>query len=190
MKKLLKKYWPIFGLVFILLIAAYYLIIARSGDIKDSLVSQLIPAEGIKLENIHYIQQNPEEGMKWTLDAREVSFSKDQQNISFKDFHLRLEPENRAPMELSGQGGKYSKSLHEIQLWGKVRGVFEDGYQVETERLLYQQREGILKSDDYIQIAGPFFSLKGKGLRLDLKRKTILVQSDVKTVVNRKTFKL
>ena len=188
MKKFLKKYWPIFGLVFILLIAVYYLIIARTGDVKDSLVSQLIPVEAIK--NIHYIQHNPEEGMKWTLDAQEVIFSKDRQNISFKNFHLRLESENRAPVELQGQGGKYNKSLNEIQLWGKVRGVFEDGYQFKTERLLYQQREGTLKSDDYIQVAGPFFSLKGKGLRFDLKRKTILVQSDVKTVVNRKTFKL
>ena len=129
-------------------------------------------------------------GMKWILDAQEVIFSKDRQNISFKNFHLRLESENRAPVELQGHGGKYNKSLNEIQLWGKVRGVFEDGYQFETERLLYQQREGTLKSDDYIQVAGPFFSLKGKGLRLDLKRKTILVQSDVKTIVNRKTFKL
>lgn len=190
MKKHLKKYWPIFGLVFILLIAAYYIINARSGEIKESLVSQLIPEEGIKLENIHYIQHNPEEGMKWTLDAQEVTFSKDRQHISFKDFHLRLEPENRAPVELLGQEGKYSKPLDEIQLWGKVRGVFEDGYQVDTERLLYQQREGTLKSDDYVQIAGPFFSVKGKGLRLDLKRKILLVQSDVKTVVNRKTLTL
>ena len=190
MKKLLKKYWPVFGLVFILLIAAYYLINSRSGDIKDSLVSQLIPAEGIKLENIHYIQHNPEEGMKWTLDAQAVTFSEDREHISFKDFHLRLEPENRAPVELLGQGGKYSKSLDEIQLWGKVRGVFEDGYQVDTERLLYQQREGTLKSDDYIQIDGPFFSVTGKGLRLDLKRKTLLVQSDVKTVIKRKTLTL
>lgn len=190
MKKHLKKYWPIFGLVFILLIAAYYLINSRSGDIKDSLVSQLIPAEGIKLENIHYIQHNPEEGMKWTLDAREITFSNDRQNIYFKDFHLRLEPENRAPVELLGQGGKYSKPLDEIQLWGKVRGLFEEGYQVDAERLVYLQREGTLKSDDYIRINGPFFSVKGKGLCLDLKRKTLLVQSKVKTVINRKSLTL
>lgn len=190
MKKYLKKYWPIFGLVLILLIVAYYLLAARTGGLKDSIVSQLIPEEGIKLENIHYIQHNPDEGMKWTLDASEVKFSKDRQHLSFKDFHLRLEPADRSPVELLGQGGEYNKPRDEIQLWGKVRGIFEDGYRIDTDHLLYQQRKGILRSGDPVRIEGPFFSVRGKGLHLDLGRKNLRILSDVTTIIDRKILAL
>lgn len=188
MKKHLKKYWPIFGLAVISLIVVYYLINARTGDIKDSIISRLIPEEGIRLENIQYIQNNPDEGMKWTLNAREVKFSKDRQHISFEDFKLRLEPENKPPVELVGQQGTYNKSLDEIQLRGRIRGVFEDGYRIDAERLLYQQRKRALKSDDFVRITGPFFSIQGKGLRVDLERKNFQILSDVTTIIDRETL--
>lgn len=190
MSKLLKKYWPLFGLMLILLIIAYYLFDARNRGIKEAIVSQLLPEEGLKLRNIHYIQHNPDEGLKWMLDAREVTFSKDQNHIFFKEFHLRLEPENRSPVDLLGQEGDYIKSLDEIQLRGKIRGVWEDGYRIDTEQLRYQQRMGTLESDDYVLISGPFFSVRGKGLHLDLEERKLKILSEVNTLIDQMSLKL
>lgn len=190
MKKLLSKYWPVIGIGAVLLMIGFYLFKARYEIIEESILSNLVPDQALKLDNIHYIQNNPDEGVKWTLDAKEVKFSRDRQRISFKNFRLKLEPESRPSIELSGRGGDYDKTTSEISLRGELNGSTDNGYRIITEHILYSQKHGYLNTEEHVEIFGPFFSVSGQGFYFNLDKETFKVKSHVTTLIDRDSLVL
>ena len=183
MKKLLSKYWPFIGIFIVLILIGYYVTTARQDMVGKTIQSAMSIGEGLRLDNIHYVQNNPDQGVKWTLDAREVKFSKDRQHIFFKDFKLKLEPESRPSIELEGKGGDFNKATSEINLRGTLNGSSNNGYRIVTEHLLYNQKDGYLNTEEHVKITGPFFSISGRGLHYRLDRDNFRVKSHVTTLI-------
>ncbi|MBW1681133.1 MAG: LPS export ABC transporter periplasmic protein LptC [Deltaproteobacteria bacterium] len=181
MRGFLKRHWPLAGVFILLLVAATYLIRAGGVKVAEPLLNAVVPGDGLRLKEVHYSQDDPDKKVKWFLDAEEVRFSSDKDFISFLHFHLRLEPEDRPFMELKGEKGDYSRSSGTIRLRGDLRGRTGNGYRVFAERLLVNEKEGRMSSDGPIRIEGPFFSIRGIGLEVDLNRKTLRVLSEVTT---------
>ena len=183
MRKLLSKYWPVIAIMVVLLMISYYVIKARQDMVSKTILSAIAVGEGLRLDNIHYIQNNPDQGVKWTLDAREVKFSKDRQHIFFKDFKLILEPESRPSIELEGKGGDFNKTTSEINLRGNLNGSSDNGYKIVTEHLLYNQKGGYLNTEEHVEIIGPFFSISGQGMHYNLEQQNFLVKSQATALI-------
>jgi len=184
MKFLLKRHWPLLGLGALLLIVAFYL--AKSGKelVKTTaLLKDMVSGEGLKLEDIHYRQNDPEDKIKWVLDAEEVRLSEDKKVVRFYGFDLMVEPEARPGFKLSGERGNYFKDSNQIELWGELKGLYGNDYQIFTEYLLVSDNFGRLSTDRPVRISGPFFTVKGQGLVADLPNETIRILSDVTTTL-------
>ncbi|MBW1765558.1 MAG: LPS export ABC transporter periplasmic protein LptC [Deltaproteobacteria bacterium] len=190
MKKLLKKHWPLIGIGILLVVVSFYLTRSWNEILQGRTLTNIFSEEGIKLENINYTQNSPDDGMKWNLDAKEVKFSKDRQFISFRDFRLKLEPENRPSVELEGKRGDYDRNSGEINLHGDLQGHTNDGYRIITQHILYKHKEGLLKTEEPVKIMGPFFSIAGRGLYLNLEKETLRIISGVTTSIYRESFML
>ena len=188
MKKLLKKHWPLILMGILLVVVSYYLIKGRHEILQGRILTDILSEEGIKLENISYTQTSPDEGVKWSLDAKEVKFSKDRQFISFSDFRLKLEPENRPSVELEGKRGDYDKNSGEINLHGDLQGYTNNGYKIITQHILYKQKEGFLRTEEPVKITGPFFSIAGRGLYFNLEKETLRIMSGVTTSIDSESF--
>lgn len=184
MQNLLKKHWPLIGIGVVVIVVGLYLIEAHYEIIKAPLLTGLVTEEGLKLKNIHYIQNDPDDRMKWILDAEEVKFSKDREFLSFRQFRLRLEPENRPSIELKGKRGDYDKNSGEINLYGDLTGYTDNGYRIITQHILYKQKEGYLRTEEPVKISGPFFSVTGRGLYFNPEKETLRIISDVTTHIN------
>jgi len=184
MKKILKKHWPLLGIGILALVVGFYLMGGQNEIAQKLLLVDEVLEEGVKLKDIHYTQNNPDEGLKWNLDAEEIKISKDRQFISFKSFRLRLEPENRPPFELEGRRGEYDKSSGELNLHGDLRGYSHNGYRIVTEHIIYKHREGYLKTEAPVKITGPFFSVEGRGLYYNLDREILKIDADVTTLLD------
>jgi LPS export ABC transporter protein LptC len=128
--------------------------------------------------------------VKWILDAREAQFSKDGQFITFKDFHMKLEPKDKPAIELKGNRGSFDRSTGAINLYENLQGTTEDGYQMTTEHVFYQYKEGYLKSEMPIKMTGPYFSVEGKGLYFNLERETLVIKANVTAIIARGALKL
>lgn len=173
-----------------LVVVSFYLTRGWNEILQGRILTNILSEEGIKLENINYTQNSPDDGMKWNLDAKEVKFSKDRQFISFRDFRLKLEPENRPSVELEGKRGDYDRNSGEINLHGDLVGHTNDGYRIITQHILYKHKEGLLKTDEPVKIMGPFFSIAGRGLYLNLEKETLRIISGVTTSIYRESFML
>ena len=148
-------------------------------------MAELFTEEGIKLKNIHFTQDDPDDGIKWILDEKEAQLSKDKKFISFKNFRFKLEPPNKPSIELEGEKGDYNKDSGEIHLRGDLKGATNNGYKIAANHLMYQQKEGYLKTEEPVEIQGPFFSVAGRGLFLNLNNETFRVVSGVTTHIDR-----
>jgi LPS export ABC transporter protein LptC len=180
-----KKHWPLLGIAILLLVVGLYIMGAQKEIIKKSLLTDIVGEEGLKLKNVSYAQNDPTQGMSWTLDAKEVKFSKDKTFITFKDFQLKLRPKNRPTVELKGKSGDYDRSSGEINLRGDLQAYTDNGYRITTEHILYKEKDGYLKTEEPVRILGPFFSVAGRGLYFDPKKETLKISSDVTTRISK-----
>jgi LPS export ABC transporter protein LptC len=165
-----------------------YLLQSGGDGLKDPMMEGVEPGEGLKGKGIHYTHDDTERGLKWILDAKEVSFSGDQNSMVFRDFRLRVEPEAEQWFEMKGRRGEYSRDSGDIKLWGGLEGTSRDGYRFTTEHLNINEKTRQARTDDAVEISGPLFRVKGKGLFADLKEERVEILSDVTTTLKQEAM--
>ncbi|MFP4036163.1 MAG: LPS export ABC transporter periplasmic protein LptC [Desulfobacteraceae bacterium] len=183
MNRIVTRYWPLLGIALLAgVVLAFMLSSSKNGgSLRSSIMQDDELEDGITLSDIHYTQDDPGQGMQWVLDAEQVRFSRDRTYFSFRDFHMKLFPEGYPPLELKGLRGDYDKSTEQISLEGDLRGKSENGYRMWADRLLYNHAKGILTTDGFVRIKGPFFTVSGYGMHFDLVNERLRLLSRVTT---------
>ncbi len=184
MNKFLRKHWPLVAMGFLLAAVGVYLSQAKKQPVEQAASQDKESEEGLRLKDIHYVQDDPGQKVKWVLDASEAKLSKDQQVVTFVNFHVTLEPENRPRVTLEGKQGEFNKRTGRLLLQGDLIGQTEDGYRFTTEQAVYDHKEGYLETDRPVKITGAFFSVEGKGLFLDLGKEKLQILSNVTTLIH------
>jgi len=181
-KKVLRVIWPIVGVFFLLIIAAFFLFKIPHLVMVSSTKSSLIPKGSIKICDIKYSQDYKNGEGKWELNAKEGHFFNKSQIVALKDVSLRLDSfKKKTSFTIKGNEGDYFRESGEIILRGDVMGRSANGYQIETSLLIYRQKDESVETDEPITLIGPFFKVKGYGLYVDLKGKKLIVKKDVFT---------
>ena len=185
MKNFVRKHWPLVGVGVLLLVVVFYFAKAGKDFVKTAaLLKDVISGEGVNLKDIHYRQDDPDEKIKWALDAKEVRFSEDKKTIRFFDFYLEVEAEGRPGFSLRGEKGIYFKDVGKIELRGKLDGSYGTEYRFLTEYVVINEKKGTVNNEEPVEISGPFFTVKGKGIFADLSENRIKILSNVVTTIN------
>ncbi len=185
MSTLIKRYWPVVGLGFTLIVVIYYVVQGHKDIIKKTKTISEVPSYAVQLKDVHYVYDDPKKDTKWELDAKQVKFSKDRSVIFFSDFYLTVNSKGKKCFNLKGKKGRYEKQKNLIFLDGDIKITDEKGYTLYTDHLIFNEKTAQAYSDASVRIKGSFFDIKGKGLILDIKRKKIEVLSDVKSLVQK-----
>jgi LPS export ABC transporter protein LptC len=176
------------GVGILLLAVGFYFAKAGKDFIKTTaLIKDVLSGEGINLKEVHYRQDDPDEKVKWVMDAKEVRFSEDRKTIRFFDFYLEVEAEGRPGFSLKGEKGVYQKETGKIELWGKLKGLYGKDYRFLTEHVAIDEKKATVNNQDPVQIFGPFFTVKGTGLFADLSENRIRILSNVVTTIDQET---
>jgi LPS export ABC transporter protein LptC len=184
MNKILRKHWPLVIMGFLFAAVMLYLFHAPKAPTAQSAAQAEESEEGVRLNDVHYVQDDPVHNVKWVLDASEAKLSKDQQIVTFVNFHVTLEPKDQPWVTMQGKEGQYDKRTGRLVLQGDLKGETEDGYRFATEQAVYHHKEGYLESDRMVKISGDFFSVEGKGLFLDMGKEKLQILSDVTTRIH------
>ncbi len=188
MKKIPIIMWPIAGIFFLLMIAAFFLFKVPRLIMVSSTTSNFIPVESHKISDIKY-SQNYENGEgKWELKAKEAHFLDKSQIVTLRDVFLKLDSLKKNTFTIKGNEGDYFRESGKIILKGDVIGRSANGYQIETSLLIYRQKDESVETDEPVRVIGPFFRVKGDGLYIDLKRKRFTVKKNVCTTFMGEVF--
>ena len=179
MKIIIKKQLPLLGLGILLAVVATYLVKSDKKVVRETVFEELLPEEGLVIKGFQYNQENPDKGITWVLDAGEMRSSGDNNLISFHQFRLKLKAKNRPSFDLKGEQGNYSRDSGEIILQGNLEGISGDGYKLVTDQILINEKSGQVQTERPVKISGPFFSIEGLGLFIDLEKETLKILSDV-----------
>jgi LPS export ABC transporter protein LptC len=184
MRSFLKKQWPLLGLGILLAVVCFYLF--RSGEevIQETFIEDIMPGEGLRFNGFHYAQNNPDKGVTWAIDAKEMRSSGDMNSISFNEFRMKVTPKDKPGIELTGEKGDYSRESGEMNLWGDLEGVSENGFKFVSDHLLINEKSRQLSTDKPVKIIGPYFSVHGRGLSVDLENETLKIHTNVIAVLN------
>ncbi len=168
---------------FLLAAMTVYLFQAPRQPVEQKAAQDKESEEGIRLKDIHYVQDDPAQKVTWALDASEAKISKDQQFVTFVNFRVTLKPEGKPAVTVQGKQGEFDKRTGRLVLQGDLRGETEDGYRFTTEQAVYHHKEGYLETDKAVKISGSFFSIEGQGLLLDLGKEKLQILSDATTLI-------
>lgn len=164
-----------------MVVAGFFLLLSLAGEGKRALFGGYTPGEGLRLKEIRYTHEDPERGMRWELDAAQVTFSEDRNFMVFTDFLLTLKPEARPVIKVQGKRGEYRRLSGIITLTGDVKAETDDGYRILSDRLVVHERARTVETDLPVTLIGPFFTVDGTGLFVDLPGETLKVLSQVTT---------
>ena len=186
MKRLIKYYWPIIGLFFMILIIGYYIKIGPGKVVKKkSRLNQMLPHYALELKDVRYTNDNPDKDIKWELEAKRVRFSKDRSLIRFFNFHLIVHSKDKKDFDLKGNEGRYKRNENMLYLKGNLRAIYGNDYTLYTDSLVFNEKTGQGRTKDPVEIKGSFFDIDGIGMWLDIKKKRIKVLSDVKSIIRK-----
>lgn len=183
MKKVPIIIWPVAGIFLLLIITAFFLFKVPYLVMVSSTTSKLIPGESLKISDIKYSQDYKNGKGKWELKAKEAHFLNKSQIVALKDVFLKLDSIEKNSFTIKGDEGDYFRESGKIILRGNVMGRSTNGYQIETNLLIYRQKDESVETDKSIKIIGPFFEVNGDGLYIDLKREKFTVKKNVCTTV-------
>lgn len=184
------RYLPLTGIILLLLIIGFYLIASDKEDIAEVILDEIIPEEGLSSRNVEVSQTDPDKGAVWHLKADEFKYSKDGHRVQFLKFAMKIEPEEDLHIELEGNKGEFNKETNEVNLYGELKGLTDTGYEIYTEHIIFKQNEDCLKTDEKVTFIGPYFTITGKGLYVDLKNETLEVLSDVNSEIKKESLNL
>ena len=186
MKLFFRRHWPLIGVAMVIVVAGFFFLHSLTGDGTRALISGFVPGEGLRLNRIHYTHEDPDKGLRWVLDAGEMTFSEDKNLMVFKDFRLVVKPEGRPFIKVNGSQGEYDRRTGLIMLNGNVNAETDEGYSIFSDRLILDEKKRTVSTELPVTMAGPFFSVEGTGLFIDLHKETLDVHSRVTTIINDK----
>jgi LPS export ABC transporter protein LptC len=184
MARLFKKSMPLIGVVILLAIIGFFLIKTDKGESEKETTEQTVPKADISSEDFIFTESDPDKGTKLTLEADEGSFSTENgyETGRFKGFRLKYQTKDALDFEFEGMDGEINRAKNEISLSGGLKGKTREGYGIYIEQITIQQNENCIKSDETVTVEGPFFRITGKGLYMDLEKKTLKILKDVNSV--------
>ena len=95
-----------------------------------------------------------------------------------------MEAEGRPGFSLRGEKGIYRKDIGKIELQGELDGSYGTEYRFLTEYVVINEKKGTVNNEELVEISGPFFTVKGKGIFADLSENRIKILSNVVTTIN------
>jgi LPS export ABC transporter protein LptC len=187
MRKIPLVVWPVAGIITLLLIVAVFIIKGPPLAQVSTRESTSVPGESLTMSELKY-DQDHEDGHAWELTAKEAHFFDTAQVVSLRDVLLRVDSAKDNSYTIRGNEGDYCRKTEEIVLKGDVVGRSASGYQIETSQLTYKQKEESVVTDKSVRMSGPFFSLKGDGLSVDLRSMRFKVWRNVDTTITSGDF--
>jgi LPS export ABC transporter protein LptC len=144
---------------------------------------ELIPDNvALTLKNIKYTKTRAGEPL-WTLVADSAAHSKD--GITrMKNVHIIFFDRENGNIELTADRGELMPEYRKMTVSSNVIVISPQENTLQTDFLEYEEAGNILHTDKMVKINNDHYIVSGKGMRIDVTERTLLLLSEVKARVD------
>ena len=118
---------------------------------------------------------------KWAIGAASAHLSQDGRTSNWLDIRLTSFENRATPVLMTADRGTWHKKTDEVNISGNVT-ICDEEYKIQTSSLHYQQKKGIIYTDQKVNIDGQALRLQGDSLRYHLKSKKAVLTGNVSGV--------
>lgn len=188
MAKIPIKLLPLVGIIILLAVIGFFLVESEKEYVEDPSHEETVPAADVSARKFKVTQPDSDKGTTYVLEADEGGYLN---GVGWcKKFRMKLNTKDGLDLELEGNKVEINREKNEIIFSGEIEGKTSDCYLIYTENLIFQEKEGSLKSDEIVTIVGPFFRMTGKGLFVDLKKETIDILKDINSTFDKESLNI
>lgn len=170
------------GLIVILLVLAVILILVMGKESKGPLIKILPQGVDIQMKDIVYTDVG-KDGTRMEIRAKTGQYLKEEGKAVFERIIAVLDQPGGHRYTLTGDRGIMWTEKKNIDVYGNVIIMWDDGQKLTTESIHYNGSRRILWTDDPVVHEGPRMRVQGKGLVVYLDKKELKLKSEVKASV-------
>lgn len=118
---------------------------------------------------------------EWTLFARTARMNEKAHAFVLDQVMMAFYADDGGKITVEGKTGTYMEKRKLVSLAGDVKARTHDGIVLLTDRVRYSEDQKILRTNAPVTITGPRFSIKSKGMVVDVTRKHVTFLEQVHT---------
>ena len=118
--------------------------------------------------------------LSWEFSGQTLAFREDEQEMAVTRPAARIYLENGELVSVRSRQALYSGREGRIEMSGEVSGENNQGYHLETERLIYLDGSHELQTEGRAKVWGQGIKLEGENLRADLLARRVEMSGQVR----------
>lgn len=180
MARLPIKLLPIAGIVLIIAAIGFFLVQSEKADVEELSHDEAVPAADISADKLIITLMDSDKGTVLRFEPDKLDYIENfngEEILLMEDFKAKYQKEKDFELNLSGDSAKCNRTRNEVEVSGGIKGETSDGYMFFTEHLTI--KENVLKTDEVVTFVGPAFKVTGKGLFIDLEKKTLKIPKEI-----------
>jgi len=120
---------------------------------------------------------------RWTVWAAKAIYFEDKEETELEQVKATFFLKKGGQVELTGDKGIFYTDTNNMEIRDSVVVSYGDGYEIKTDRLFYDRDKGLISTESKLVVKGPQFTLKGKGMLLQIAKRKVSILSHIETTV-------
>ncbi len=116
---------------------------------------------------------------KWTLSAEGARYDEGSGQVALTEVKVDFFPPKGGKITIRGDEGEYDQKNQVVVLKGHVKANTHDGKTLVTDLLTYSEVEQVVDTNSWVTVAGPGFSVTGKGMLVVVPQSKVTFKSQV-----------
>ena len=176
-------FWAVLaGAVVVLGVFSHAFLKAQKAKTKEDAPAAASVDSDIRLTDMDYTEVQEGKPL-WRIKAKEAKYYEKEQKTLLSGVTLTLFMENNQEVHLAGDYGLFHTGRKDVELWGHVTARAPQGYELQTDRVLYEHSAQTIRSQSPVRFLGPQVDVAGTEGRYDLTTATISVEGEVRALV-------
>ncbi|MFA6414154.1 MAG: LPS export ABC transporter periplasmic protein LptC [Syntrophales bacterium] len=126
------------------------------------------------------------DGSKWEIRAKTVTFVRKENLALFDQVVAKVIQSDGRTFIMTGKNGRFWTATKDLDVTGDVVIISDKGDRITMDVLRYSERDKILSTDSDVTLDNDTTRLKGKGMRIDINKRHVLIMSHVNAIIKAK----
>lgn len=137
------------------------------------------------MDNFHFTQTGKDK-IDWEVRAARAKLFKDENKAVLDDMAATFVTPQGIRLELKGDEGIFNTDSHDMYIRkrdNQIRVTSSNGYTMQTDSLFWNNKKGMVITEDAVLIEGPQLKVKGRGFRINTISQQLEVLADVEATI-------